>query len=133
MVSLLIANAKNDGLRLTPIRIKIFELFSTASEPLSEADLQKSIAANKSTIYRELNTLLTKNYIAEVDFADGVKRYELSSLNHHHHLICVKCKSVQDVTLEENLSGEEERIFKQKKFQVAKHALEFFGYCNNCQ
>jgi Fe2+ or Zn2+ uptake regulation protein len=120
-------------LRMTPIRNKLFALFKESVKPLTANNMLAKIKANKSTIYREVEVLLKSGYLIEVDFADGIKRYELSSLAHHHHLICLKCHSIQDIILKEGLSKEEATIAKTKKFRVLKHNLEFFGYCQNCR
>jgi Fur family transcriptional regulator, ferric uptake regulator len=123
---------KKSRLKITSIRIKLISIFKVSGSPLTVSDLLSKIKANKTTIYREINVLLKSNLLIEVDFADGIKRYELSSLNHHHHLICLKCRQVQDITINENLSEEEVKISKIKNFKVLKHNLEFFGYCQNC-
>lgn len=128
----IVEELKRSGLRITPIRKEIFELLENSAKPFSVHEILSTIKANKTTIYREINVLLNNNYLIEVDFADGSKRYELSNLGHHHHLICIKCHKVQDVTIKERLSDEEELISKTKKFKVLKHNLEFFGYCQNC-
>ena len=120
------------GLRVTPVRKQIIYTLTDAKKPISASDLLSKIKANKTTIYREIEILLKKNYLNEVDFADGTKRYELSSLTHHHHLICVKCHKIEDVVLKENLQKEEIKIEKTNNFKILKHNLEFFGLCHNC-
>lgn len=127
---------KTDGHRITPIRGKILDVFSKAISPISAPDLQDSFAlskvnVNKTTIYRELDFLLKKTLINEVEFGDGKKRYELNN-GHHHHLICLNCKKIEDVDLETDLSKEEAKIKKDTGFKIKSHSLEFFGYCKNC-
>lgn len=117
---------------MTSIRKGLFSLFKNTTSPLSANDILAKIEANKSTIYREIEVLLKSDYLIEVDFADGIKRYELASLSHHHHLVCLKCHAIQDVVLKEDLSKDEAKIGKDNKFKIVKHSLEFFGYCQNC-
>jgi Fur family transcriptional regulator, ferric uptake regulator len=127
-----ILNLKGSGLRITPIRKSLISFFIKAASPLSVSDILSEIKANKTTIYREIEVLLKSDQLIEIDFADGKKRYELSELAHHHHLICLKCHLVQDVILEESLKKEENQIKSSKNFKVMKHNLEFFGYCQKC-
>lgn len=133
----IIAKLKSEGHRITPIRTKILEIFDGLQSPISAPDLLESIKSfndgvNKTTIYRELDFLQSKNLINEVEFGDGKKRYELND-GHHHHLICLNCKKIEDVDLKTDLSEEEKNIEKQTGFKIQNHSLEFFGLCKNCQ
>jgi len=72
--------------------------------------------------------------VKEIQFLhERVKRYELSSLDHHHHLICLKCKKVEDVVLESHLEEQEEKILRSTGFHVLNHSLEFLGICHSCR
>lgn len=109
---------------------KIIKILSTALKPIDVETLIEKLKVNKTTIYRQIDKLLLRNLIVDVEFGDGKKRYELKSLGHHHHLICKKCGKLEDVTIDE------ESILKQIKvksgFKIESHSLEFFGFCNNC-
>ena len=74
-----------------------------------------------------------ENIIKEIEFGEGQKRYELEDFKHHHHLICLKCRKVDDIELKTDLEKEEKRFLKENGFKVVNHSLEFFGYCQNCQ
>ncbi len=129
---ILIQRLRNKKKRLTPGRCKIIRIFCTFRSPITAEVLVKKVKINKTTAYRELYFLLKNNFIQEVDFGDGTKRYELKELKHHHHLVCLRCKSIQDISFDENLEWEEKRIQRNQKFLVLRHDLEFFGYCHNC-
>ncbi len=130
--STIVPTLKNLGLRLTRTRIACISLFEKTDGPVDAETLIKTLRVNKTTIYRELSTLLSEKLISEIDFGDGKKRYELTSKEHHHHLIFMKCKSVSEYIVITDLSKEEKNIKDTKKFTVLKHALEFFGYCQKC-
>jgi Fe2+ or Zn2+ uptake regulation protein len=129
----IVKNLKKSGLKITSVRKRILEILKTSAKPLTVHEVLSEIEANKTTIYREIDTLLRAGYLDEVDFGDRNKRYELLSLGHHHHLICVRCHKVEDVVLKETLFNEEELISHANNFKVLHHSLEFFGYCHNCQ
>ncbi len=113
-------------MRNTKARNQILSIFTNTPYPVSAMDLLKEVKVNKTTIYRELSFLENTGFIKEVDFGDGKKRYELKEARHHHHLVCLDCKKVTDIEIEEN--------FKlPREFKVIKHNLEFFGLCVNCQ
>jgi Fe2+ or Zn2+ uptake regulation protein len=135
--SLVINSLKQQGFKITKARIRTLEMFQN-SHAISVPELIKqlkkeSLVVNKSTIYREVAFLLKQSLIRQVDFRERGIKYEFVSNKHHHHLICVVCKSVQDFELEQDLDIQEEKIEKSKSFQVLNHSLEFFGLCSQCQ
>lgn len=125
--------------RTTPIRTTLLKILSKIKKPLTTQELlaaleTKGLKANKTTIYRQLEFLKENNIINEVYFNDRSIRYELKNINtHHHHLICLKCKKVEDVSLPEDLHHQEQMVLKNNNFKVLQHFLEFFGLCKNCQ
>lgn len=128
-----------NGLRVTQTRRALLQIFSKSRVPLSAASLlsmltRLHIRVNKTTVYRELDRFVLFKIIDRVRLGDRTEYYELRSLRHHHHLICVQCENVEDVHINEgSLSREEERIIRERQFVVFKHALEFFGVCRQCQ
>lgn len=129
---------RSKGHRITRVRGLVAELFINSSEPLTAQDLISGLHAmemkvNKTTVYRELTFLLNNGIVKAVDFGDGTKRYELAGDEHHHHLICINCKKVEDVDLNMDLDKEEAKIAKEKNFKILNHSLEFFGLCSSCQ
>jgi len=123
--------------RQTKIRNALLSIFATYQEPVSVAQIldflkKENLSPNKTTIYRELEFLLDHEVVHEVRFGDRTVRYETTSLAHHHHLICIKCHKIEDISLLIDLKGEEARIETLKKFKVLHHSLEFFGVCQKC-
>ncbi len=135
--NLVINSLRQRGFKVTKARTRILELFQNShaiSVPEIVKQLKKeSLLVNKSTIYREIDFLLKQNLIRRVDFRERGIKYEFVSHKHHHHLICVVCKTVQDFELDKDLDSEEDKIKKDKNFQVLNHSLEFFGLCSRCQ
>ena len=68
----------------------------------------------------------------------GVTRYELADWlqGHHHHLICVDCGSVEDVSLppeyEERVQALVDDIGVHASFAPIDHTLEIEGRCSRC-
>lgn len=124
--------------KITKVRSLIIEIIVSSPTPLSVGELlnmleKVNLQPNKTTIYRELDFLLKQGIIREVDFGESKKRYEFSSEQHHHHVICIKCKKIEDVDLDQDLSQYEDKIAQEKNFKIINHSLEFFGLCPNCQ
>lgn len=120
----------------TPARAKIVELLYSANAPVDIQDIIDSLRAknlntNKATVYRTMDLLFSNGFINKVEFGEGKFRYEIKK-GDHHHLICKKCKVIEDV--EDKYMGKlEEEIYKDKGFKVLSHSLEFFGICKQCQ
>ncbi|OGP13447.1 MAG: hypothetical protein A2054_05325 [Deltaproteobacteria bacterium GWA2_55_10] len=135
----ILSNLSEAGFRLTRLRRAVIEIFLGSTLPLSAVDIiarleKKKAAFNKTTVYRELAFLKETGIVKEIQFLhERVKRYELSSLDHHHHLICLKCKKVEDVVLESHLEEQEEKILRSTGFHVLNHSLEFLGICHSCR
>jgi Fur family transcriptional regulator, ferric uptake regulator len=128
---------KKRGHRITSVRRCIVEFLSTRKKPYDAVVIQAALAktakkVNKTTVYREIEFLLSENIIKRVNFGDGKNRYEIADLPHHHHLVCEGCNTIEDVVLEDELQLIEKRIAKKSKFKVERHALEFFGMCSRC-
>lgn len=127
------------GFRLTRVRRAVIEILLKRGLPLSAADIiaalrSREAATNKTTVYRELAFLEERGIIKEIRFLhERVKRYELAGGEHHHHLICVKCRKVEDIVLEGDLEEEERRILESTGFRVLNHSLEFVGLCQGCR
>ena len=126
------------GNRLTKVRRAVVELVCRHKSPLSAAEIitalkRRSLEVNKTTVYREIHFLLEKRILREVDLLEGMKRYEiLDESGHHHHMICLKCRSIQCIEMGHDLDAIEAQIFKSHDFKVLSHTLEFVGLCGKC-
>lgn len=125
------------GGRITKIRKEILEILSSRDCLLSQTDLllflkKKALLPNRSTIFREL-LFLVKNNIAVKNTISGVDYYEIPHGHHHHHLICLKCRAISKVEIDDHLKRQTKQIASLNKFEIINHSLEFYGYCRKCQ
>lgn len=125
--------------RITPVRLALVYALGRDGKPRTPQELLRALAkqglkANKTTVYRQLETLERYKIINAVYFADRAKRYELADESgHHHHLVCLRCQRVVDVNWPADLKKYEQEIWQKNKFKVRRHSLEFFGLCQACQ
>ncbi len=126
-------------MRSTPVHQALLKILAKNQAPLSAFEIlaklhAKKLLVNKTTVYRQLTLLEEQNLIHTVRLSDRSVRYELvNEKNHHHHLVCVKCNDVKEVSLKNHLDKQEKVIEKNKGFKITRHSLEFFGLCFNCQ
>jgi Fe2+ or Zn2+ uptake regulation protein len=129
---------QSEGHRLTRLRREVLDIFSRRSEPLLFEDLKRllsdqSLKVHRATLYRELDFLMNKKMIVSVTLADGKARYESAELRHHHHAVCLQCKKIEDIELEDDTTFLEKLIKNKHNFKITQHALEFFGVCGDCK
>ncbi|QQR60828.1 transcriptional repressor [Candidatus Uhrbacteria bacterium] len=123
--------------RQTKSKLAIREVLSASQKPMAAMELVEALggrglSVNKTTVYRELEKLLLKGEISEVDFADGQKRYEMTHGDHHHHAVCMSCEAVVELEIEPQLEQIQSSVAKQSGFRIQKHLVEFFGMCGSC-
>jgi len=95
---------------------------------------QHNVYLNKTTVYRNITSLVDKNLLREVRVDPEKSYYESAELEHHHHFICQNCGKIRKVInaeLEQVIEKIEES-FMSSGITISKHDLEFFGTCNNC-
>ena len=131
-----LANIRKKGWRITQIRKEMVKIFCETKRPLSAKDIKIKLAqmacfANKTTIYRELQFLVSNGYLFKVYISPRQILYESSELSHHHHLVCDKCGKIDEVVscLAPRI---EKNVFEKKGFKIERHVVEFYGLCRDC-
>lgn len=126
------------GLRNTPQRELILDTFlmnegHITAEQLYDIVKQSDKSIGQATVYRILKLLAEAGLASEVDFGDGVKRYEHSYNHpHHDHLICRKCGKTVEV-VDPQIEELQERVAEKYGFKLIDHTLYLYGLCEDCQ
>lgn len=123
-------------LKSTPARLAVLSFLGEQQRPLDAESIfihigQEHEKADKVTVYRILDALAEKGIIIKLEFGEGKYRYELAG-DDHHHLICERCNTIQDIA-DCHLSSLIQEIQTKEKFLIKRHSLEFFGVCQACQ
>jgi Fur family ferric uptake transcriptional regulator len=128
---------REKGLKQSAKRDCILDVFIDTRDHLSTEELHRLVrerdpSIGYTTVYRTLKLLAQCGLAYEVDFHDGVARYELS-LNRrtHHHMVCTTCGDSVEFFVPE-LEDVERRIGKQFRFRPSRHAFQIFGTCASC-
>jgi Fur family ferric uptake transcriptional regulator len=122
------------GLRMTPQRSLIADVFLRTERHMSSEDLyalvkRKDRSIGQATVYRTLKLLSESGIAREVDFGEGVTRYEHEyGHEHHDHLICRRSIEVVDPRIEEL----QEKLARDHGFVMTRHKLDMFGICSKC-
>ncbi|MFH0863716.1 MAG: Fur family transcriptional regulator [Candidatus Gottesmanbacteria bacterium] len=122
------------GHRLTHQRQLILDALTTIPQSVEEVITSlnsKGKNIDMVTVYRTLDCFVELGVVGKTQFKDKTGKYELLTEDHHHHLVCDHCGSVEDIALNEAFLIR--KVSEQTKFQVKSHSLEFFGLCANCR
>lgn len=113
-------------------RIVLEEMMKRNDHPTAE-ELYTTLRAHISlaTIYRTLETLTQNHLLIEHSQGKNSSRYELSK-GTHYHVICLKCKKMEDV-FGISIQSLEEEIAKLTGYRVEKHRLDVYGLCPDCR
>jgi len=128
---------KSSGLKATPPRIKVLEIFQRA-EPrhLSAEDLYKALVAEGSeiglaTVYRVLTQLADAGLLTRSRFETGKAVFELNTGTHHDHLVCLGCGRV-DEFYDAQIEARQREVARAIGFGLQEHALALYGLCSDC-
>ena len=126
--------------RYTSGRRAIVDLLVSAGHPVSIGDIAQSLPdMPRSSAYRHLTDLHAAGLVRRVTANDEFTRFELAEdlTEHHHHLLCVNCGKVIDVTppagFEQQVAGAIGQLASAEGFQAHSHRLDVLGVCAACQ
>lgn len=128
---------KSANLKVTPARLGVLQALEATTTPMDVTAIltyleNYNIAADPATVFRIMNSFTEKGIAKPIQFNEGKLRYEHTGRADHHHFICEKCGSIEDISAC-NISALEKDIQQKKGLLITHHSLEFFGICTNCQ
>ncbi len=86
-----------------------------------------------TTVYRAPRLFIQRGPAAEIEFGDGVARYEhrLNRRNHHHMIYTACDDSVEFFSPE--IEEAEHRIGKKFHYITTQHSFQIYGTCEACR
>ena len=129
---------KNAGLKITLPRLKILELLESSTvHHVSAEDVYKMLLAKGeeiglATVYRVLTQFETAGLVVRHHFEGGLSVFELSSDNHHDHIVCVKCGRVEEFH-DEEIESRQKTVAEKLGFELTDHNLNMYGLCQECR
>ncbi len=126
--------------RYTAGRRAIIGLLVSSGHPVSIGDITERLpGVPRSSAYRHLTDLEAAGIVRRVAASDEFTRFELAEdlTGHHHHLLCLSCGKVIDVTLPAGLEHDITTAIGQlagaESFHAHSHRLDVLGLCADCQ
>jgi len=134
-----VARCRAAGLAVTPQRLAVFRhLADVGREHPSAEELHAAIrrelpTLSLATVYKTLDTLARIGAVRQVSRTGARARWD-AGLESHHHLVCIGCGSVTDVT-DARLDAVKPRaaaLASRHGFAASGHVVEIFGRCAAC-
>jgi Fur family ferric uptake transcriptional regulator len=128
---------KNAGLKVTSPRVKILAIIENAdqhhlsAEDIYKVLIDKSEEIGIATVYRVLTQFEEAGILVKHNFEDGRSVFELSSEDHHDHMICQKCGVVVEF-FDQEIEALQEKVAKEHNFKVLHHSHSMYGLCAKC-
>ncbi|MBK8944188.1 MAG: transcriptional repressor [Ignavibacteriae bacterium] len=130
-----IDKCRTNALSVTPQRLAIYKaLINDKSHPKPET-VHKNILGefptiSLATVYKTLETFEQKGIISVVTPLHETVRYE-AEIENHHHVVCVKCKKIIDVSDPELNNLKLPDIVSEHSF--INYNIQFNIICSDCR
>lgn len=107
---------------------------SVTAREISDLLRERGSGVGLASIYRALDLLDRLDLVKRFDVGEGIARYEpaLPGGDHHHHLVCDSCGTVEpfeDDALEDAIHG----LSGKTAFAIAAHDVTLHGECPSCR
>lgn len=127
------------GQMYTSGRRELVELLHTLGRPVTAHELLEARPKlTQSSVYRNLSVLEEMRVVQRVAGADDRTRVELAEdiIGHHHHLVCLRCGTVEDLVIATSAERTLDSLFDQAVtgtgFTATGHRLDILGICRQC-
>jgi Fur family ferric uptake transcriptional regulator len=127
---------RSAGIRATAQRLSVLEALEGRRTAVSAQELhhelrQQGRSPGLATIYRAL-TALAEAGAVDTFTREGEQAYRLCGTDHHHHLVCETCGSVQEVEAAQ-VESWITSVARRKGFVVTGHTVDVYGRCRDCR
>ena len=124
------------GFRMTPQRLAIYNILQESGDHLTALEIcdraqERIPAIDEATVYRTLSFLSQQGIILAAHIGGGQLVYEIAG-REHHHLICRRCGSAQEID-HHLLTPLYQEFQNSTGYCIDGMHVTFFGLCPQCQ
>jgi len=130
---------RNVGLKVTLPRLKILQILEKqvderhlTAEKVYKILLSEDEDIGLATVYRVLTQFEAAGLVTRHHFEGGNSVFELSTGDHHDHILCVKCGKVDEFT-DEVIEARQKEIAINLGYELTDHGLYLYGLCPKCK
>lgn len=124
------------GLAATHQRQVIYRVLAESEEHPNPEAIYRRVkehipTISLATVYKNIKTFVGMGLLQEVGSEAGSYRVD-ANLDRHHHLVCIRCKSVVDF-YDERLDRVRATQAQPKNFRIFRYQVEALGLCPACR
>ena len=125
---------KKAGLKVTLPRLRILSILEeNAERHMSAEDIYRSLLEagdeiGLATVYRVLAQFQIASLVEKHHFEDGRAVFEISSGEHHDHIVCVRCGKIVEF-IDEMIEQRQQEVAAQHNFSITAHSMVVYGLC----
>jgi Fur family peroxide stress response transcriptional regulator len=132
----IIAILKKENIRVTPQRQEMIAILKNTNDHFTAEEIYQILvkqfpSVSIATVYNNLKLFIKLGFVQELQFGEGLSKYEWIN-EEHYHIICTSCGKIEDFYYPQL---KEVEAFAQdlSKFHINKHDLQFYGICKECK
>ena len=126
------------GLKVTLPRVKILQILENSeNKHMSAEDVYKALIESDqdvglATVYRVLTQFESAGLVMRHHFEGGHSVFELTSADHHDHMVCNQCGKVEEF-FDSIIENQQDKIAEKYGFKITDHSMYLYGLCSGCQ
>jgi len=121
------------GHRVTPSRRRVLQAVLAQPAHFTVEDvLRATRRVGRATDFRTIKILIDLDILCRIALEDGALQYRVSTRGHHHHLVCVECRRVEDFTMCD-VAPLVRQLAAATEYEIEGHRLEVYGRCHECR
>ena len=130
------------GVSITRRRAKTLEALASTDRHPSVNELHAEVrrwypSTSLATIYNTIELLKGAGQVLELEFSGAANRYDGRRLDSHPHLICLSCRSIEDMdgssSALDSKSDSLRQVATATGFKVVRERTDYYGVCPECQ
>ena len=127
------------GVNVTPRRAKVLETLASTDRHPTVNEIHSEVrrlypSTSLATIYNTIELLKEAGQVLELEFSGSPNRYDGLRPDSHPHLICLTCRSVEDM---DDARGIEDvslnRVAQATGYDLVRQRTDYYGICPECQ
>ncbi len=121
-------------MRMTPQRMAVLDYLKDNKSHPSAADVFRAVSErfptiSFATVYNTLQMLKDRGRVTELSMDPDKKRFDPDPAP-HHHVICIRCRAIMDITRTFDLELPEG---ERHGFEIVGNHVDFYGLCLRCR
>lgn len=123
------------GFRETSARRAIVETVLNKAGQFTARQLHEELrrwGVGRATVFRTLDLLVDLGVLNRLHTDEYRSTYIVCADQHHHHLVCERCGSVQEIS-DPRVERAVRAMAVESGFRAREHHLEIVGVCGRCQ